>query len=53
MNKLSYFVLRNALRKNSLLQSMVEEVFNLPLELSPCIEEAATGAAINAIGRLQ
>jgi len=37
----------NALRKNPLLQSMVEEVFNLPLEMLHSIEEAATGAAVN------
>jgi len=38
----------NALGKNQLLQSMVEEVFNLPLKVHPGREETAVGAAINA-----
>lgn len=38
----------NALRKNPLLQEMVKQVFNLPLEMPPAVEEAALGAAVNA-----
>ena len=38
----------NCLRKNPLVQKMVEEVFGLPLELSESVEEAAVGAALNA-----
>lgn len=38
----------NALGRNQLLQSMVEEVFNLPLKVHPGREETAVGAAINA-----
>jgi len=41
----------NALHKNPLLQSMVKDVFDLPLQLSAGTEEAAIGAAINAAGR--
>jgi sedoheptulokinase len=40
----------NALRRNPLLRAMAEEVFGLPLKLSDSQEEAATGAAINAMG---
>ena len=39
----------NALRRNPLLQKMAEGVFGLPLRLSSRQEEAACGAAINAM----
>ena len=39
----------NALRRNRLLQVMAEEVFNLPLSLCRLQEEAACGAALNAV----
>jgi len=38
----------NCLRRNPLIQKMVEEVFGLPLKLSESTEEAAVGAALNA-----
>ncbi len=42
----------NALRRAPLLQQMAEEVFGLPLTLVDGREEAATGAALLASGRL-
>ncbi|MHB0939038.1 MAG: sedoheptulokinase [Armatimonadota bacterium] len=39
----------NALRRNPLLQRLAEETFGLPLVLTEGQEEAATGAAINAL----
>ncbi len=42
----------NALRRTPLLQQMAEEVFGLPLTLVDGREEAATGAALLASGRL-
>ncbi len=42
----------NALRRTPLLQQMAEEVFGLPLTLVEGREEAATGAALLAAGRL-
>ncbi len=43
----------NALRRNPLLQQMAQQVFNLPLILSPYEEEAACGAAIHAHNMLE
>lgn len=40
----------NGLRKNIHLQSCFAEAFQMPLELSSCAEEAATGAAFYAAG---
>lgn len=42
----------NALRRTPLLQYMVEDVFGLPLVLAEGQEEAATGAALVAAGRM-
>lgn len=38
----------NGIRKNVHLQQCISERFGLPLHLSPCEEEAATGAALFA-----
>ena len=38
----------NALRRNELLRTMASEVLELPLRLTDGVEEAATGAALNA-----
>ncbi len=43
----------NALRKNPLIVKAAEEVFNLPVILSPLTEEAACGAAKIAMGRYE
>ena len=43
----------NALRRNAVLRQMVVEVFCLPLEMAEGLEEAATGAALNAAGLLE
>ena len=42
----------NALRRTPLLQHMAEDVFGLPLTLTEGREEAATGAALVAAGRV-
>lgn len=42
----------NALRRTPLLQHMAEDVFGLPLALTDAREEAATGAALLAAGKL-
>ncbi|MBE6614821.1 MAG: hypothetical protein E7631_05915 [Ruminococcaceae bacterium] len=36
----------NGIRKNSVLQEVVADVFGMPVQISACIEEAACGAAI-------
>ena len=38
----------NGLRKNKYLRQCISEKFDLPLQLSSCVEEAATGAALFA-----
>ena len=36
----------NGIRKNTVLQEIVADVFRMPVQISPCIEEAACGVAI-------
>lgn len=43
----------NGIRKNSLMREMAEEIFQMPMKVQECEEEAAYGAAVQALVKMQ